>query len=207
MKSGFHKLSKKDQKVMASILASAFHKHDNFVYLIENDEKRLFASKLLFRFMTKVMNKYGYIYVVYHDDEPIGYITFMDDKKAKLEARTVLLSNAVCAVLKFWLNLSRYERKKYKAYLKKYDELDHSKEGLIHLYYTGIKPEHKGKGIMKKAMNDALLHFNELGYKGVCLETSDQSNVGLYKHLGYRITQSVKTNDERQEIFFFEKDF
>lgn len=191
---------------MAKTLSEAFHNHDNFVYLIEDEMKRSKSSYLLFRFMTKVVNKYGYIYVVYYDNNPVGYITFMDDHKAKLRVKTVLGANAVCFAIRFWISLSCSERKKYKGYMKTYNKLNHTKKNQIHLYYTGILKKYKGKGIMKQAMNEALVYFKELGYRSVCLETSDKSNVGLYKHLGYQVTQSVKTKDERQEIFFFEKD-
>lgn len=207
MDNSFQKLHKEDQKVMASILGNAFHNHDNFTYLIEDEEKRIKVSQKLFLFMTKVLNKYGYIYVVYQDNRPVGYITFMDDQKDKLGVKTVLGAHALWLAASFWLHLSFKERKRYRSYLKKYNELDHKIKNKIHLYYTGIVDEYRGKGLMKKAMNEALSHFKELGYKGVCLETSDKSNVGLYKHLGYHVTQRVKTKDERQEIFFFEKDF
>lgn len=207
MNNGFQTLSKQEQIIMAKNLAIAFSEHDNFMYLIPHQQKRLKASSMLFRFMTKVMNRYGYIYVVYDNQLPIGYITFMDDSKASMNARTVLCSNAVWYVIRFWFQLSFQERKRYKAYLKQYSTLKHTKKNMIHLYYTGILPQYKGKGIMKHAMNEALLHFQQQGYDGVCLETSDASNVGLYEHLGYAITQRVQTNNERQEIFFFEKEF
>jgi len=203
----FKKLTKAEQKKMAETLSEAFHSHDNFVYLIENDEKRKRSATLLFQFMTKVMNKYGHIYVVYEKDEAVGYITFMDDKKNKLDAKTVFLSNALWKAARFWLSISHKERQKYSSYMKKYNELDRKPDNYIHLYYTGIKNEYRGKGLMKKAMSEALEQYKSQGYIGVCLETSDKSNVGLYKHLGYQVTQSVKTIDERQEIFFFEKRF
>lgn len=207
MQNSFQKLNKQDQYIMATTLAKAFHSHDNFVYLIEDPEKRLHSAIKLFRFMTKVMNKYGYIYVVYSQDKPIGYITFMDDSKNAMNAKTVIGSNALVLAARFWLSLSRKERLKYREYMKAYNTFSHEQNNLIHLYYTGILPEYQGKGIMKSAMKDALQHFKNLGYQGVTLETSDQGNIGLYKHLGYKITQRVKTKNERQEIILFEKDF
>mgnify|MGYP003890424317 CR=1 FL=1 len=207
MENSFQKLNKWEQIKMAETLADAFSNHDNFVYLIEDDKKRLKAASLLFQFMTKVMNKYGYIYVVYQEEEPVGYITFMDDQKNKLDVTTVLKSNALWKTARFWFFISQSERKKYLSYLKTYNEPVHKEENLIHLYYTGVKEAYRGKGLMKQAMSDALSYFHNLGYKGVCLETSDQNNVGLYKHLGYEVTRRVKTKDERQEIFFFEKHF
>ena len=207
MKNAFQILTKKEQIMMSKTLATAFFKHDNFVYLIEREEKRIQSSCYLFRFMTKVINKYGYIYVVYQDKSPVGYITFMDDSKAKLGFKTVIGSGATFQVIKFWLSLSFKERSKYKKYMKAYNELNQNFDQCIHLYYTGILPDYKGKGIMKKAMSDALDYFKDLHYQGVILETSDQDNIGLYKHLGYRVTQRVKSIDERQEIYLLHKDF
>lgn len=207
MENSFQVLSKQQQSLMAKILSEAFQQHDNFVYLIENEEKRKKSGYLLFQFMTKVMNKYGYIYVVYNNNVPIGYVTFMDDKKAKLGVRTVLGANALFLAARFWISLSLKERRKYRNYLNSYNKLNHKKTNQIHLYYTGVLDEFRGKGIMKKAMDEALSYFQKNAYNSVCLETSDNSNVGLYKHLGYQITQSILTKDERQEIFFFEKDF
>jgi len=207
VKNSFRKLNQSEQIQMSETLARAFMNHDNFVYLIEDETKRVKAASLLFQFMTKVMNRYGYIYVVYEQGSPIGYITFMDDNTEKLGVKTVLKSNALWKAMRFWLFISSHERKKYKAYMKKYNEINHQVKNAIHLYYTGIEAEYRGQGFMKKAMDDALSYFSKKGYKLVQLETSDKSNVGLYKHLGYQVLQSVKTTDERQEIFFFEKHF
>lgn len=207
MKNGFRTLTKKEQVMMSKTLANAFFQHDNFVYLIEDENKRLQLSYYLFRFMTKVINKYGYIYVVNQDDLPVGYITFMDDAEAKLGLKTVIGSGAALLAIRFWLSLTFKERSKYKAYMKIYNELNHDFKQSIHLYNTGIMPEFRGKGIMKKAMSEALGYFKELEYRGVTLETSDQGNIGLYKHLGYTVTQRKKTSDERQEIYLFYKDF
>lgn len=207
MKNAFRKLNKVEQRRMSKTMSEAFYQHDNFIYLIENEKRRLKVVEYLFRFMTRVINKFGYIYVVYQDEQAVGYITFMDDQKNTLAAKTVFLSNAIWMAVRFWLSITCNEKKRYLAYFKQYNKLKHEEKNIIHLYYTGVKTDYKGKGIMKKAMNEALLYFKELGYKGVCLETSDRSNIGLYKHLGYQITQSVKTKDERQEIFFFKKYF
>jgi ribosomal protein S18 acetylase RimI-like enzyme len=207
MKNGFQRLTKEEQIMMSKTLATAFFKHDNFVYLIEDEEKRIQSSYYLFRFMTKVINKYGYIYVVYQNGLPVGYVTFMNDSKAKLGLITILGSGALFQLIRFWLSLSFKERRKYKTYMKVYQKLNHDFEQSIHLYYTGIIPQYKGKGFMKQAMSNALDYFKDLKYQCVTLETSDQGNIGLYKHLGYRVVKSVKSIDERQEIYLFHKDF
>ena len=205
MENGFQKRNKKEQKEMAKLLAKAFHSHDNFVYFMENDAKRLQISTTLFQFMTKVINKFGYIYVVYEASKPVGYITFMDDQKYKMGLITTIRANAIWYAIKFWLLLSKEERAKYRTYMKTYNRLKHENPNHIHLYYTGVLPEFKGRGIMKESLNQALLHFKGLGFTGVTLETSDLSNVGLYKHLGYQVIDHKITKDGKQEIFLFQK--
>ena len=122
MNNSFQKLNDKEQIVMAQILAKAFCHHDNFVYLIEDEEKRLNDSFHLFRFMTRVVNEYGYIFVVYQNNEPVGYVTFMDDFKAKMGVKTVLGAKALGYAARFWFRLTLKERKKYKKYIKAYNK-------------------------------------------------------------------------------------
>lgn len=201
-------LTKSQLVEMADVMSDAFLSHSNFVYTISSPIRRKKALFNIFLMIYKIINIYGYTYLVYNDEEIIGYITFMDSSdKAQISFGRILKVRGLRLVLKFFLSLKISEIKKLISYIKTYDkyEATEDKTGKIHLYSTGVKSSHKGKGYMGKAIRNTYQYFKDLGYKEIVLETADPINIPIYHKLGFKITENRSTPDGLQNICFMAK--
>ena len=142
-------LSKTELFEMANVMSDAFLNHSNFIYTIVDDKRRKKALYNIFLMMYRIINIYGYTYLVWENNEIIGYVTFMDSSdKEQISFRRILKTRGLLLVLKFFLSLKFSEIRKLIAYIKTYNnyELTEEKEHKIHLYSTGVKSDYKGKG-------------------------------------------------------------
>jgi ribosomal protein S18 acetylase RimI-like enzyme len=200
-------LSKTELNEMSDVMSDAFITHSNFRYLIPHRRRRKKAMFHLFKMMYRVINLKGYIFVVSHNDEVAGYITFMDESKGRVNLASVLKTNGILDLIMFLFFSGVRSLLKFSTYMNLYGKYDHGeRDHTIHLYAVGIKQRYKGQGIMKQPFLNTFEYFKELGYSVVALETSDPDNVGLYSHLGFNIVKIVEEKSKKQTIYFFELD-
>jgi len=198
-------LNKSQLIEMANVMSSAFVNHSNFVYTISSTKRRKKALNNIFLMMYKIINIYGFTYLVYEREEIIGYITFMDSSdKAQISFKRILKTRGLFLVLKFFLSLRFSEIKKLIVYIKTYDKYQATEEKAykIHLYSTGVKSSFKGKGLMGKAIRNTYQYFKDLGYKEMVLETADPINIPIYNKLGFKTVENRSTPDNKQTICF-----
>ena len=201
-------LSKEELTMMADIVSDAVVNHSNFRYTFRNEKKRKKALFNAFLLMYKVINIYGYTYIVKEQNEIIGYITYMDSSdKEQISFGRILKTKGLLQGIKFALLLNIFEMIRLRKYIKTYNnyEKTEDKEYKIHLYSTGVKSEYKGKGIMGKAIRNTYQYFSDLGYKEMVLETADPINIPIYNKLGFNIIESRSTKDNLQTITFMVK--
>ncbi len=198
-------LSKSQLVEMADVMSDAFVNHSNFVYTISSPVRRKKALYNIFLMMYKIINIYGYTYLVYEKEEIIGYVTFMDSSdKAQISFGRILKTRGLFLVLKFFLALQFSEIKKLISYIKTYNDYEatEEKEGKIHLYSTGVKADYKGKGLMGKAIRSTYQYFKDLGFQEMVLETADPINIPIYEKLGFKRVENRNTKDNKQTICF-----
>ena len=198
-------LTKTELKQMADVMSDAFVNHSNFIYTITNDFRRKRALYNIFLMMYKIINIYGYTYLVFENDEVIGYITFMDSSdKAQISFWRILKTRGFRLVVKFFLILKFSEIRKLIKYIYTYNNYQKTeiKKGKIHLYSTGVKHNFKGKGLMGKAIRSTYHYFKDLGYQEMVLETADPINIPLYNKLGFKTIEDRSTKDNLQTICF-----
>ena len=198
-------LTKSELIEMADVMSDAFVSHSNFVYTITDDSKRKKALYNIFLMMYKIINIYGYTYIVYEKNEIIGYITFMDSSdKAQISFGRILRTRGLFLVLKFFLNLKLSEIRKLIRYIRTYNNYQktENKEAKIHLYSTGVKSNYKGKGLMGRAIRNTYKYFKELEYNEMVLETADPINIPIYNKLGFKVIENSSTKDKLQTITF-----
>ena len=190
---------------MANVMSDAFVSHSNFVYTITDASRRKKALFNIFLMIYKIINIYGYIYLVREKEEIIGYITFMDSSdKSQISFLRILKTKGLILVFKFFIILKFSEIRKLTRYIKTYNVYQklEDKNGKIHLYSTGVKTCFKGKGLMGKAIRNTYQYFKDLGYKCMVLETADPINIPIYKKLGFKIIENRSTPDNMQTICF-----
>jgi len=191
---------------MADIMSSAFINHANFQIMIKSTDRRKKALYHLFYMMYKVINKKGYIYVL-NEDVPIGYITFMDAYDPhQISMKRVIKTKGLSHFIRFIFALKVHEIFQFLRYMRTYNsyhqKLNH--EMTIHLYSTGIKESHRGKGLLSKAFKETVIYFKDAGYQRMILETSDATNIPIYQALGFTLKEQIKLIKSDQLIYFFE---
>ena len=198
-------LNKSQLIEMADVMSSAFVSHSNFIYTISSDKRRKKALNNIFLMMYKIINIYGFTYLVYEKEEIIGYITFMDSSdKAQISFKRILKTRGLFLVFKFFLLLRFSEIKKLISYIRTYDKYQatEDKTHKIHLYSTGVKSDFKGKGYMGKAIRNTYQYFKDLGFEEMVLETADPINIPIYNSLGFKVVENSSTPDNKQTICF-----
>ena len=199
------KLQKNEIKEMANTMSDAFLFHKNFVYLIGNQKRRKNALYQLFLMMYKMINGYGFIFVVNKEQVKIGYITFLDDTKYPMNFMSVVKTKGVLHFIMFLVHSGIRNLFKFKKYMQAFNKAKHdSLNEAIHLYSTGIKKEYRGQRLMSGPFKDSFDYFKELGYRKIRLETSDPSNIAVYEKLKFRMTETINSKDDLQTIYFFE---
>lgn len=84
-------LSKTELFEMANVMSDAFLNHSNFVYTIVDDKRRKKALYSIFLMMFRIINIYGFTYLVWENNHIVGYITFMDSSdKEQISFRRIL---------------------------------------------------------------------------------------------------------------------
>ncbi len=187
------KLSNKELSEAAAVFTDAFSSHENIQHIFSN-KKSLYYLFLTF---LKVINKKGDILIQYKGDEPIGYLTFMEPIKGKDITLPRMLRYGLCSILMF-LIISIRDIKNISSYLGNYLDKEEIKGKNIHLMQAAIKPNYKGQGLMSKLFHEATEIYKD--YDAIVLETSDSTNLGLYKHLGYEVVQQI------DKLFIFRKE-
>jgi len=198
-------LTKSELIEMADVMSDAFVSHSNFIYTITDELRRKKALYNIFLMIYKIINIYGYTYLVYEKDEIIGYITFMDSSdKSQISFRRILKTKGLLLALKFFLILEFSEIRKLNRYIKTYNDYQKTEDklGKIHLYSTGVKSNFKGKGLMGKAIRNTYQYFKDLGYKEMVLETADPINIPIYNKLGFKTIENRSTRNKLQTICF-----
>ncbi len=198
-------LNKNELIEMADIMSDAFVNHSNFIYTITDAKRRKKALFNIFLMIYKIINIYGFTYIVREKNEVIGYITYMDaSDKSQISFRRILKTRGLLLVIKFFLILKFSEIKKLTRYIKTYNSYQKTeiKEDKIHLYSTGVKDKYKGKGLMGKAIRNTYPYFKDLGYNEMVLETADPINIPIYIKLGFKKIENRSTDDNLQTICF-----
>ena len=204
----FDQLSKKQLIKMADLMSDAFITHENWTYLIPNQNKRKKALYHIFLLIYKVINRYGYIFEVDSDGDTIGYITFMDSKdKAQISLYRVLRTGSLLSFFKFLFVLKYNELKGIFQYMNVYNQYHkHDTKGFIHLYMVGIKAKYQGQGYMSNAFKQCTNILKDEGFTDVMLETSDSTNIPIYKTMGFTLKEFMSSKSKKQTIYFFERE-
>ncbi len=196
----FKKLTKSEIKEMSTTLSEAFVGHSNF-QVIANKKRRKRLLYHSFMYMNKVINHYGEIYIAKKGDIVVGYISFIKESdQEQISFKRIVKTGGLGDVMKFLFNNTYSSLQHFISYLKTYNaHQSANSESTIHLLSTGIDPLYRGMGIMSKAFKDCFVHYKELGYEEVVLETSDKSNLPIYQKLGFQMEEVIT---KKQTIYF-----
>lgn len=176
-----------DELKKASItMADAFQTHERMTKIFTKRR----SLELLFYAMLYIINKEGDIVVLYDYDKPIGYLTFMKSNNGKEITLWKILKYVPMTALRFLL-VSIKDIKKIIGYLNDFSQKEEVEGKNMHLMQAAIDPDYKGKGLMTQLFDLANEHYKN--YDHLVLETSDSSNISLYKHLGYEVVQVIDT--------------
>ena len=198
-------LTKTELKEMADIMSDAFLEHQNWTHLIGPKRRRKRALYRIFLMIYKVINQHGIITTISKEDIPIGYMTFMLDSDPKqISFWRVLQTGGLFDFLLFIFRLNFREIRGILSYMKAYNKGHlQPRTDAMHLYMVGILPAYRSKGYMSFAFRQMTQQFKEQGITHIVLETSDESNIPIYKKMNFTLDQFIITKKEDQKIYFF----
>ena len=177
-------LTIQELKQASITMADAFQTHERMTQIFTN--KR--SLELMFYAMLYIINREGDILVLYDYDKPIGYLTFMKPQHGKEITLWNILKYVPMTALKFFF-VSIKDLGRIMNYLSEFSQIKEIEGKNIHLMQAAIDPSYKGQGMMSELFKLATEHYKN--YDNITLETSDSSNISLYKHLGYEVVQTI----------------
>jgi GNAT superfamily N-acetyltransferase len=204
------RLGREGIRAFADLMSDAFMGHENWSHLMLDPGKRKRVLYHLFAFMGAVFDRHGHIVVATGEDgRPIGYITFMENRdRAQMSFGRIIRAGALGHGLAFLAGLGPRELAGMSAFNRAvkafYTGYDADPSGL-HLYNTGIDPDLKGKGIMKRAFAFADARLAEAGFTSYVLETTDPANIPVYKRFGLVEFATVPIAGSERALHYFRK--
>ncbi len=186
-----------DKKTVVDILYSAFVdiKIPNSInFIVKQDKKRNKRLKHLMMYLFNIALYFGEI-VISDDNKACIILLFPHQKKTTFKTITWDIKLAIKTIgFKNILNVLKRERE-----LKK----NHLKTPHIHPIIMGVKKEYQGKGCGPRLINKAFNHYtnNKLP---IIIETTDPSNLKLYKKFGFNIIKETKSLN--YPLFFLKKE-
>ncbi len=181
----------KDQgRAIASTLAKAFVDYPLFTYGIPDPSRRGQSLQVLFEVMVTYTMKYGKIYAT--SDQLEGVLCCLPKEAMLISSWGMIKSGAARIPLKMGLGFIRRQvvtTKVIEALRAKHANFPHT-----YLWTIGVKPDLKGQGHAGRLVRHLL---NELAAKNepCYLETSRESNVRLYEHLGFKVMETCALPD------------
>jgi GNAT superfamily N-acetyltransferase len=194
----------------ADLMSDAFMGHENWSHVLQNPRRRKQVLYHLFAFMGAVFDRYGHVVVaVGEDGRSIGYITFMENRDhAQMSFGRILRTGALGHGLAFLACLGPRELAGMRAFNRAvksfYSGYDADPSGL-HLYNTGIDPDFKGRGIMKRVFAYADARLAEAGFTSYFLETTDPANIPVYKRFGLLEFATLPIAGSERALHYFHK--
>lgn len=175
------------------LLINAFHKDPMFVKLFKGSTRNR-QMKAFFKFIYKRNQLMHGIYLTDSENNP-SFVAFIERPK---NIRYPLI-NRIKLNLEM-LRLVFYIPLKSLNLLSQYDAItlkQRPRENHYYLTMIGVSPERQGQGIGKQVINKIhKIVIDDLNASIICLDTENDNNVSYYEHLGYKLTQEVKTSDD-----------
>ena len=168
------------------ILTSSFIDNKSIQYVVRQDAKRLERTQCLIDYSYKVCGTFGENWI---SDEGKGCALVLLPFKKKTTLQSILwdaeLATSVIG-LRNVLSVTNRE-----SSIKKH----HPASPFAYLWYIGVDPQHQGRGIGSKLLNDLITEYDQRDLP-LYLETSTLRNIPWYKKCGFETYQKLNLSYE-----------
>lgn len=171
-----------DKELVVKILAQSFHDNLSVNYLIPQDSKRVQRIKELMAYSFDICRLWGKVWLT-EDKRACALVIFPDLKRTTLPS-LLLMGRLILKSIGFPNIAKALNRESQVAE-------HHPVTPFYHLWFLGVLPEHQGKGIGSKLLNQLLADAVGMN-KPVYLETSTQRNLPWYEKHGFSIYGEIK---------------
>ncbi len=190
-----HKITKKDIKKAANVLANAFPEDPKWSQVFEKEDQ----FRLMCELIVKLCRKYGNVFAP--SDNLEGVMAILPHDKDMTLWR-IIRSGA------FFLSLKL--AKVFKKMTQTTKLIEEEKKNLdigpyIYLMIIGVAPEFQGKGFGGNLLR-ALIEKAEIERKAIYLETQAEGNVPLYEKYGFYVYKKVILPDLNVPMWLMVRD-
>jgi len=182
-----YKVQKRDIVQASHVLADAFQRDPvwNKIYEGESDIEKRFRA--LFEGGVRYCLKYGEVYAPSEDLE--GVIGLVPGEYADTTWWRAIRSGTMSVGMRMGLNTAKKVRTVFKPITE--DRHEHmAGHTFLYLLVLGVATEMQGKGFGRKLIGAAIEKSEREGLL-LYLETSEEENIKMYEHFGFRLLKTV----------------
>lgn len=174
----------KDKAIVTNILEVSFKNDPQVNWYLEESRNRNKLNILIDYVFEETIRK-GEIYI---SEENMAAALWNSEKKEEFSLNYILrnLSFLFRIGLKSTIRILKMLKLTYSQYPKN--------RSYSHLHLIGVMPEAQGKGLASSLMNPILAE-KKVNKIPVYLETANQKNVEIYKRKGFRIFNTIQTEN------------
>jgi len=182
-----YKVQKRDIVRASKVLADAFQRDPvwNKIYEGESDIEKRFRA--LFEGGVRYCLKYGEVYAPSEDLE--GVIGLVPGEYADTTWWRAIRSGTMSVGMRMGLNTAKKVRTVFKPITE--DRHEHmAGHTFLYVLVFGVATEMQGKGFGRKLIGAAIEKSEREGLL-LYLETSEEENIKMYEHFGFRLLKTV----------------
>ena len=182
-----YKVQKRDIVQASHVLADAFQRDPvwNKIYEGESDIEKRFRA--LFEGGVRYCLKYGEVYAPSENLE--GVIGLVPGEYADTTWWRAIRSGTMSVGMRMGLNTAKKVRTVFKPITE--DRHEHmAGHTFLYLLVLGVATEMQGKGFGRKLIGAAIEESEREGLL-LYLETSEEENIKMYEHFGFRLLKTV----------------
>ncbi len=180
--SDLYRLTSKDYSRACEVLGLAFQEDPIWKAILKDDPDK-------FSFVFGVPLKYSLKYGVVLASSPNleGIVAWIPSDYIKMGFFRLLMSGALRSAMKMGSKIGKLIQEVFEIITK--DREINMKGTYLYLYVIGVAPDHQGKGIGSRLINNMLAHLPpEIP---IYLETETEKNVRLYERLGFKVLKKI----------------
>ena len=183
-----------DKPTVIDILCDAFDTNKSVNYVVKQDKNRRKRIKNLMDYSFEVCYLFGE--VLLSDDKKACALVLFPDKK-KTTFKSILLDAKLATSCIGITRISKVMNRDAK--IKSF----YPKEPVYYLWFIGVDPEFKRKGIGSALLSD-IIRESKIMERPIYLETSMPENIIFYKKFGFKVYNEL---DFGHTLFLVKRDF
>jgi len=188
------KASYSDKLLVVDILTESFDTNKSVNFVIKKDAHRIKHIRQLMEYAFEISFLFGEVYIS-EDKKGCALILYPDKKRNNIKSILMDLKLAFqCIGIHRITTILKRE-----ASIKKH----HPKEPITYLWFIGVKPENKRKGIGTRLLTDIILVSDRMK-RSIYLETSTLANIPWYEGFGLKTFQKLEIG---YTLFLIKRDY